>query len=361
MGFELGENTSRLAWTEAIKGEPLPRAETTKRNLLTVLYFWAPGCQPCKKSIPVLNELLRKRKDKIALLGVGFGPGVELQSDELVKLMEFPVLADSTQKIFNSFMRRSDRIPCVAVLAADGRFLWRGNPDQLEKWLEDHLAGKYDLAAAIRYDRMALAFSEAMRKKDYAAAEKALDTELALVPNNLILVVQKAKLQAEERQDITAAIQTLDAALRRMPNTYVLHELKLQLLRRKGDAVASDAASIALAQAFANDPVMLLGLLRTELRRPGGEFNFTLIRELLGKLVPQTTKLTDEQRLVYYESAAKYAYLTGALEIAVLLQKKATPGAKAPEKERLRHLAELAYYQSALAASRKNEWLSSIK
>ena len=59
--LKLGDPAPKLQVAKWVQGEPVTQFETGK---VYVVEFWATWCGPCKVSIPHLNELSQKFKDK---------------------------------------------------------------------------------------------------------------------------------------------------------------------------------------------------------------------------------------------------------------------------------------------------------
>ena len=359
-GLDLGQTAKEPQYGAKLKGEPVTRHDAARFQLLTVYFFWTPGCRPCQRSIPVLNELEQKYRGKLAVVGVGIGTLEELARSPLPEAMNFPVVADPARLLLNDFLRAGDRVPCVAVLDPAGRFLWRGEVAQLDKLIELHLAGKFDAETAARIDRRTREYQEALQRQDYPRALKALEAELEFQPDNLELIVRKARLLAERLERPGEATQTLEQALTRLPRAYPLYETWFALLRTAGDDSGLREAAGRLVRAYADQPELPLDVLRLELRRPVSDFSFPLVRALLEALAANAA-LTPEQRAELQELAARYAYLTGQPELAVQLQSGLPADDRTPAALRTRRQQDLNYYRAALEASRQPFTLQGAK
>ncbi|NLB69077.1 MAG: TlpA family protein disulfide reductase [Lentisphaerae bacterium] len=117
------------------------KAFEVKEGQVTVVEFWATWCPPCRTSIPHLNDLYNKYKDKGVVM-----VGVSSESEKTVKKfvknmgkkMEYPVAigsAKTTMGYMDAFKARG--IPHAFVIGHDGKFAWHGHPmSGLDKVIE---------------------------------------------------------------------------------------------------------------------------------------------------------------------------------------------------------------------------------
>ncbi len=116
-----------------------------KKGQITVVEFWATWCPPCRTSIPHLNELYKKYKDKgVSLVGISDEKEKTVESfvKKMGSKMEYPVAigTEQTQKGYMSAFKVMG-IPHAFVVDADGKFAWQGHPmDGLDKAIEAELA-----------------------------------------------------------------------------------------------------------------------------------------------------------------------------------------------------------------------------
>ncbi len=154
---ELGDKAPPLQVAEWVKGKPVDLA-ASKGKTVTVVEFWATWCGPCRVSIPHLTELQKKFKDK----GVVF-VGVSTEDTSVVKKfvqqmgskMDYTVAVDKDSQTDKGYMEAFgiDGIPHAFVVDKEGRIVWNGHPmADLERTLDDIVAGKFDLAIAKKRD-----------------------------------------------------------------------------------------------------------------------------------------------------------------------------------------------------------------
>jgi len=107
------------------------RVDTARlRGRVVVVKFFAKFCEPCKRTLPVLQELARRRPD-VAILGISED---ERESDahEVVRSfgLSFPVVHDREQILAGRY--RVQELPVTFVIDAGGRVRWVGGPFQRE-------------------------------------------------------------------------------------------------------------------------------------------------------------------------------------------------------------------------------------
>ena len=65
------------------------------RGKWVLINYWATWCKPCKKEIPVLNDLYQKNKDKLVVLGVSYDKLTNDEINAVVKdqSIQYPMLS----------------------------------------------------------------------------------------------------------------------------------------------------------------------------------------------------------------------------------------------------------------------------
>jgi thiol-disulfide isomerase/thioredoxin len=125
-----------LRAAEPAVGEPPPeikidewlsaKPDTAGKPIL--LEFWATWCPPCRKSIPHLNELFDKYKDKnLVIIGVSNEESATVKEFQKATPMNYPngIAKDLIQQY------GVNGIPHAFLIGKDGKLLWRGHPMQL--------------------------------------------------------------------------------------------------------------------------------------------------------------------------------------------------------------------------------------
>lgn len=97
-----------------------------------IVEFWATWCPPCRASIPHLNEIYKKYKDK-GLVVVG----ITDEDDDLVKKfmkelpMDYAVAQDKDDDWGKQFGIKG--IPHALLVDKSGKIVWEGHPMELKE------------------------------------------------------------------------------------------------------------------------------------------------------------------------------------------------------------------------------------
>jgi thiol-disulfide isomerase/thioredoxin len=177
MADKIGDAAPALKIKEWVKGKEV---DVRDGKNVYVVEFWATWCGPCKVSIPHLTEMQKNFKDK----GVVF-VGISDETPDKVKpfvtqmgeKMDYTVACDDQRTSNDAYMKAYGQggIPHAFVVSKDKKVIWHGHPmADLDKALEEIVAGKYDLAAAIKKDEARAAlddYFQAAAKDDPKAKE----------------------------------------------------------------------------------------------------------------------------------------------------------------------------------------------
>lgn len=121
-GPAVGEKPPEVKLDEWISAQP----DTAGKPVL--LEFWATWCPPCRKSIPHLNEIHEKYKDKnLVIIGVSDEAPAIVKDFQKGTPMNYPngIAKGLVQKYGVS------GIPHAFLIGKDGKLLWSGHPMQL--------------------------------------------------------------------------------------------------------------------------------------------------------------------------------------------------------------------------------------
>jgi thiol-disulfide isomerase/thioredoxin len=152
--LKAGDPAPKLETGKYVQGEPVKDFQKGKAYIVE---FWATWCGPCRASIPHLNEVYLKFKDKGLVV---IGQNCWEQDDSLVapfvknmgdKMTYRVALDDKTTnqkgQMAKTWMEAAGRkgIPSAFLVDTKGVIAWIGHPMALkEDVIEDVLAGKYD-------------------------------------------------------------------------------------------------------------------------------------------------------------------------------------------------------------------------
>ncbi|MBL9141717.1 MAG: TlpA family protein disulfide reductase [Phycisphaerae bacterium] len=239
------------------------RPEFFEPGKVYVLEFWATWCPPCRASMPHLSDLADKYKDKgVVVVGVSDEAPAKVESflnkDEWKQKARYILAADPDHSTHTAYMKASGQqgIP-TAFVVKDGVVQWIGHPTELDKPLEQIVAGTWDLKSAktdfdtaMEAERKAMAKQETIAKafdaKDWPTVLKAMDELIddATGPDKAMMQLNKAQvlLIADRNADGYALIETVlkggtDGQLHTMAATIVLRTPELKD-RRVDSAIA---------------------------------------------------------------------------------------------------------------------------
>ncbi len=202
--LKVGDPAPKLQTGKWVQGDPVTAFEPGKTYIVE---FWATWCGPCRASIPHLNEIYTKFKDKgLVVIGQNcweqddklVAPFVKKMGDKMtyrVALDDKPTASDKG-KMAETWMTAAGQngIPAAFLINPEGKIAWIGHPMALkEQVLEQVMAGTYDIhKAAAEYRKMqenqgqlqtaSMALSRAMENKDWDAASAKVEEIAALLP-----------------------------------------------------------------------------------------------------------------------------------------------------------------------------------
>lgn len=194
--LRVGDPAPKIQVGKWIQGQPVKEFANDK---VYIVEFWATWCVTCKTTIPHLNELQNKYKDKGVIV---IGQSIAEEDDEDVPRyvkqmgdkMKYRVAIDDKSegkgKMDQAWMDAAGRnsLP-TAFIIKQGKIAWIGSGTALdEKLIDEILSDKYDIAKAAdeykkdierqeNYDESFEKFQQATADKQWAKAQEAL-TEL---------------------------------------------------------------------------------------------------------------------------------------------------------------------------------------
>lgn len=144
---ELGDMAPQISVTDWVQGGPVS-IESNGKNVY-LIEFWATWCPPCRQSIPHVNELYAKYKERgLQVVAISneeadhVADFVKTQGDK----MTYPVAIDGSGTMVKDYMAAfgQDGIPHVFLVDAKGKFAWHGHPmsDELTSELDKRLPQK---------------------------------------------------------------------------------------------------------------------------------------------------------------------------------------------------------------------------
>jgi cytochrome c biogenesis protein CcmG/thiol:disulfide interchange protein DsbE len=105
-----------------------------------LLDFWATWCGPCRRSIPQLNALYSRFKDRLVVIGLSN------ETEQAVRKMtepriEYPVVIDTRQRASTAF--GVERIPHAVLIDPNGIVRFEGHPGHLNERNLDKLLARF--------------------------------------------------------------------------------------------------------------------------------------------------------------------------------------------------------------------------
>jgi len=156
--LKVGDPAPKLQNGKWVQGDPVKEFQPGKA---CIVEFWATWCGPCRASIPHLNEIYTKFKDK-GLVVIGqdcwerddtlVEPFVKKMGDNMTYRVALDDKTDSKRgTMAETWMAAAGRngIPSAFLIDTKGVVAWIGHPMGLkEEIIEQVLAGKYDVQKA---------------------------------------------------------------------------------------------------------------------------------------------------------------------------------------------------------------------
>jgi thiol-disulfide isomerase/thioredoxin/Flp pilus assembly protein TadD len=322
----VGDPAPKLQVAKWVQGDPVKAFDT---NHVYIVEFWATWCGPCRVSIPHLNELHEKFKDK-GFIAIGQDvwdqdDGVAAFVKKMGDQMTYRVALDDKSQETNGFMavnwmQAADQrgIPTAFVINKQGRIAWIGHPMELtEQLLNDILADHYDVAkAATEFEQrqqnrqklteLSNKLSNSLRQKDWDAAEAAVAQIEKLLPADARDGLEVARFQILiGRQDYAGAYKLAGSLSDAHPDNAALqNELAWFIamqpgLEKRDLALAEKMAGRANEATQGKEPAVLDTLARVQFMN--GKTNEAVATEQKAlDLVP------DEQKVFLKKTLASY-------------------------------------------------------
>jgi len=331
--LKVGDPAPKLQTGKWMQGEPVKEFEKGKAYIVE---FWATWCGPCRASIPHLNDIYTKYKDKGLIV---IGQNCWERDDSLVepfvknmgKKMTYRVAFDDKRgeekgKMAETWMAAAGQngIPTAFLIDTKGFIAWIGHPMELkDSVIEEVLAGKFDVKkAAAEYDAqkkneaqlrtLSMALTRAMRNKDWDEANAKVE--------------EAAKLLPEDQRD------NLDM-------------VRLDILLGKEDYPAAYKLATKISDANEDNAMMqndLAWRIATDDRIKQRDLG------VAEKIARRANKASEEKEPGVLDTLARVMFMQGKKEEAIALQEKAVGLAEGDGKTQLQNTLD-SYKKGELA------------
>jgi thiol-disulfide isomerase/thioredoxin len=118
-GSFLWEQAPELIVEEWLTPEP------AMQGRYVLIEHWATWCGPCRRSIPLLNEIHRRFKDRLVVIGISDEPAEAVRTLKEPRI-EYPVAIDTQARMKTALAVTG--IPHVIILEPRGYVVWEGFP-----------------------------------------------------------------------------------------------------------------------------------------------------------------------------------------------------------------------------------------
>jgi thiol-disulfide isomerase/thioredoxin len=326
--LKIGDPAPPLRVAKWVQGDPVAAFDT---NHVYIVEFWATWCGPCRASIPHLNEIWQKFKDKnLIVIGQDVWEQDESGVPAFVKKMGDQMtyrvaLDDKSQDpegaMASTWMKAADQngIPTAFIVNHEGKIAWIGHPMTLkESDLEAILADKFDTAAyAQEYAKqqqeqeklevLSKKLSAALQDKDWTNADATLTEIENTLPEKARIQIVPLRLKILLAQkDVPGAIQFATTKSDAFPTNIVLqNEMAWTLATAEGVgpnglALAQKMAQRANTATSGREPGILDTLARTQFLT--GQTNAAIVtQERAVDLAPDDRKAALQKTLSAYK------------------------------------------------------------
>lgn len=148
-----------------------------------VLAFWSTRCQACESSLPVLNGLVKRYGERIAVAGLSNDPLGEIYSwvAEMGEGPEYSV-GKVPPEVYAEYMEGKGEVPYAFLVNQGGVVVWEGHPMDVEDALARAFSGTLDVGLIRQLGDLEKVLKESFETHDPDKIADAADAVLALDP-----------------------------------------------------------------------------------------------------------------------------------------------------------------------------------
>jgi len=325
--LKIGSPAPKLQVAKWVQGEPVKDFEPGK---VYVVEFWATWCGPCRESIPHLNALYEKFKDKVVVIGQDCWENDESGVPAFVKKMGTNMTyrvalddksTDSKGAMAMTWMEAAGQhgIPTAFIVNQKGVIAWMGHPMGMTEELWDQVvSGKYDVAkAAADYEQR------------NAAQLKMQELEEKFT----------AAMKAEKWDEASAAVDEMAKA--NPENSIMPDLLRFQILLRQKNYDAAFKTAEKLSDAHPDVAGLQNELAWTLLAMPGLEKRDTVLAE---KMAVRANNALGGKEPAVLDTLARAQFMNGKKQEAIATEQKAMDLSEGARKDAFK--ATLTSYQN---------------
>jgi thiol-disulfide isomerase/thioredoxin len=327
--LKVGDPAPKLQNGKWVQGDPVKEFQPGKA---CIVEFWATWCGPCRASIPHLNEIYTKFKDK-GLVVIGqdcwerddtlVEPFVKKMGDNMTYRVALDDKTDSKRgTMAETWMAAAGRngIPSAFLIDTKGVVAWIGHPMGLkEEIIEQVLAGKYDVQKAAA---------------DYAKdLKEQADMEKEMAPMRAKMTAMSGAMREkkwDEALDDLAAAEKVAPDNRRSGLAITFDMNRFRILLGKKDYPAAYKLAAKISEAHKDNSLLQNDLAWQMISNKTIEKPDLALAETIANRANEAAKGKDPNIL---DTQARVWFVKGQKEEAIQAQSKAVALAEPDQKQ----------------------------
>lgn len=316
-----GDPAPNLGISKWVQGEPVSKFEPGK---VYVVEFWATWCPPCRESIPHLNALHQKFKDKgLVVIGVDSGepaakviPFVKQMGDRMTYRVGADTIDEKTSpdgKTVHDWMAAADinTIPTAFVVDKKGTIVFIGQPMELnDEIIQGVLDGTFDAKQAVALHKKIIEEQEHLKKLSLQLDASIQDKQW-----------DKADATLDEIDKLVSADRKPAAGF-----------MRLRVLLNRGDSKGASKLATDLSAQYSTNAALLNALGSALISEKGVTDRDIPLAE---KLISKANDLTEGKNPQVLDTYARVLFLAGKKDQAVESETKAAALVDGEAKEML--------------------------